>query len=227
MFYSSYSSSLEDTKTDYDEEIKVILLGETGVGKTNIILRYHGGEFDSNSLPSNTSSFIAKYYTFGNKIYRINVWDTCGQEKYHSLTKIFVKDSQIALLVYAINDYNSFKNLDFWYNTVKDACKNIIIAVIGNKIDLYEEEKVDENEAINKAKEYNAIFKLTSALNDDNGIDEIVENLVKKYIKSKGGSIETAKLKYFPNNKFKLDKNSNFNSNKKNKSKKSKSKCCL
>ena len=59
-------------------------------------------EFDSNSLPSNTSSFIAKYYTFGNKIYRINVWDTCGQEKYHSLTKIFVKDSQIHLLVYSI-----------------------------------------------------------------------------------------------------------------------------
>ena len=227
MFNNSYSSSLEDTKADYDEEIKVILIGDSGVGKTNIIIRYNGGQFDPNSLPSNSSSFIAKYYTFGNKIYRINVWDTCGQEKYHSLTKIFVKDSQIALLVYAINDYNSFKNLDFWYNTVKDACNNIIFAVIGNKSDLFEEEKVDENEAITKAKEYNASFKLTSALNDDNGIDEIIENLVKNYIKSKGGSIEIGKLEYFPNNNIKLDKNLIFNNNEINKSKKRKAKCCL
>ena len=53
MFSNTFSSSLEDTKTDYDEEIKVIIVGETGVGKSNIILRYNGGQFDPNSLPSN------------------------------------------------------------------------------------------------------------------------------------------------------------------------------
>ena len=227
MFCNTYSSSLEDTKTDYDEEIKVIIVGETGVGKSNIILRYNGGQFDPNSLPSNCSSFIAKYYTFGKKIYRINVWDTAGQEKYHSLTKIFVKDSQIALLVYAINDYNSFKKLDFWYNTVKETCKNIIIGVIGNKIDLFEEEEVDENEAKAKAEKYNANFGLTSALNDDSGIDEIIENLVKIYIKSKGGSIEIENLECFSNNTLKLDKNLIINNNEKNKSRQKKSKCCL
>lgn len=207
MYNYSSSSSFGDSKTEYDEEVKVVLLGETGVGKSNIIVRYNGGEFDSNSLPNNSCSFIIKYYNFGNKIYRINVWDTAGQEKYHSLTKIFIKDSKIALLVYAINDYKSFEKLDFWYNTVKEACNNIIVAVVGNKIDLYEEEKVDQNEAKAKAKEYNAKFQLTSALNDDTGIDEIFEILVKEYIKSKGGSTEMEGLEYI--DKYKLDNNNN------------------
>ena len=225
MLNRNYSTSSEDTKADYDEEIKVVVLGESGVGKSNIIIRYNGGQFDSNSLPNHSSSFVAKYYTFGEKIYRINVWDTAGQEKYHSLTKIFVKDSQIALLVYAINDHNSFEKLDFWYNTAKEVCKNIIIAVVGNKIDLFEEEKVDQKEAKDKAKEFNAKFQLTSALNEETGIDEIIENLVKEYIKSKGGSIKMGSFRN--NNNIKLNKNdiNKFNSNIKTRGKKTK--CCL
>ena len=217
MNKNNFSSSTDDGKADYDEEIKVIVVGESGVGKSNIIIRYNGGQFDSHSLPNNSSCFIVKYYKFGKKIYRINVWDTAGQEKYHSLTKIFIKDSHIALLVYAINDYNSFEKLDFWHNTVKEVCKNIIICVIGNKIDLFDEEKVDQKLAKAKAKEYNANFGLTSALNDDTGIDEIIENLVKDYIKSKGGSIETDDLQNITDS-FKID--NKYLSNNKSKGKK-------
>ena len=65
MFRDTYSSSYDDTKVDYDEEIKIIVLGETGVGKSNIIIRYGGGQFDPNSVPNSTSSYIVKYYTFG------------------------------------------------------------------------------------------------------------------------------------------------------------------
>jgi len=221
MNKNNFSSSTDDGKVDYDEEIKIIVVGESGVGKSNIIIRYNGGQFDSHSLPNNSSCFIVKYYKFGKKIYRINVWDTAGQEKYHSLTKIFIKDSHIALLVYAINDYNSFEKLDFWHNTVKEVCKNIMISVIGNKIDLFDEEKVDQKLAKAKAKEYNANFGLTSALNDDTGIDEIIENIVKDYIKSKGGSIETDDLQNITDS-FKIDKK--YISN--NKSKGKKNKCC-
>jgi small GTP-binding protein len=226
MFNNYFSSSLEEANTDYDEEIKIIVVGETGVGKSNIIIRYNGGEFEPNSIPNNGSSFIVKYYTFGNKVYRINVWDTAGQEKYHSLTKIFVKDSQIALLVYAINDSNSFEQLDYWYNMVKDACNNIIFSIIGNKIDLLSEEKVDLKKAKEKANQYNAMFQLTSALNDDSGIDEIIEKLVKEYIKSLGRSIEIESLKDISSN-IKLDKRL-INSNDTNRAYKGKrkKKCC-
>ena len=227
MFNNYFSSSLEEANTDYDEEIKIIVVGETGVGKSNIIIRYNGGEFEPNSIPNNGSSFIVKYLTFGNKVYRINVWDTAGQEKYHSLTKIFVKDSQIALLVYAINDSNSFEQLDYWYNMVKDACNNIIFSIIGNKIDLLSEEKVDLKKAKEKANQYNAMFQLTSALNDDSGIDEIIEKLVKEYIKSLGRSIEIESLKDISSNYIKLDKrlinSSDTNRGYKGKRKK---KCC-
>ena len=226
MFNNYFSSSLEEANTDYDEEIKIIVVGETGVGKSNIIIRYNGGEFEPNSIPNNGSSFIVKYYTFGNKVYRINVWDTAGQEKYHSLTKIFVKDSQIALLVYAINDSNSFEQLDYWYNMVKDACNNIIFSIIGNKIDLLSEEKVDLKKAKEKANQYNAMFQLTSALNDDSGIDEIIEKSVKEYIKSLGRSIEIESLKDISSN-IKLDKRL-INSNDTNRAYKGKrkKKCC-
>ena len=227
MFNNYFSSSLEEANTDYDDEIKIIVVGETGVGKSNIIIRYNGGQFDPNSIPNNGSSFIVKYLTFGNKVYRINVWDTAGQEKYHSLTKIFVKDSQIALLVYAINDSNSFEQLDYWYNMVKEACNNIIFSIIGNKIDLLSEEKVDLKKAKEKANQYNAMFQLTSALNDDSGIDEIIEKLVKEYIKSLGRSIEIESLKDISSNYIKLDKRL-INSNDTNRGYKGKrkKKCC-
>ena len=223
-FISSYYSSYEDQKEDYDEEIKVIVLGESGVGKSNIIIRYSGGEFNSNSLPNNSSSFVYKYYTFGNKVYRINVWDTAGQEKYRSLTKIFTKNSNIALLVYAIDDYNSFEKLDFWYNSLKDVCKDVIISVVGNKIDLILEEKVDQKEAKAKAKEFNAEFGLTSALNEDTGIDELIEKLIKKYIESIGGSTKTEAIKSI--NNIKLEEDTKEMSTASKKLNGHKSKCC-
>jgi GTPase SAR1 family protein len=99
--------------------------------------------------------------------------------------------------------------LKIWFNLVKEFCKNAIIAVIGNKIDLFEEE-IDQKEA----KEFNAKFQLTSAINEETGIDEIIEDLVKDYIKSKGGNIEKGSFRNDCNN-IKHNKNdiNKFNSN--------------
>ena len=184
------SSSDDDTPVDYDEEIKVVVLGESGVGKSNIINRYNGGQFDPNSVPNNSSFFMSKKLKYGEKIYQINLWDTAGQEKYHSLTKIFLKESKIAFLAYAINNSISFEKIEFWYDFVKEACGDIIIGIIGNKKDLYEEEEVYEEQGIKKAEKLGAIFGLTSALEDDTGFDEIMDKLVKQYIQKKGESIE-------------------------------------
>ena len=89
MFNSN--SSDDDSMVDYNEEIKVVILGESGVGKSNLINRYNGGVFNPDSLPNNGSFFMSKKLKYGEKVYRINLWDTAGQEKYHSLTKIFDK----------------------------------------------------------------------------------------------------------------------------------------
>ena len=196
------SSSDDDTVVDYDEEIKVVVLGESGVGKSNIINRYNGGQFDPNSVPNNSSFFMSKNLKFGEKVYRINLWDTAGQEKYHSLTKIFLNDAKIAVLIYAINDKASYEKIDFWYNLVKESCGDILIAIIGNKKDLYEVEEVDEQHAIEKAKFLDATFGLTSALEEDTGFDEIINKVIKKYIHNKGESTENQIFNNSP--KFKI-----------------------
>ena len=210
------SSSDEDSKVDYNEEIKVVILGESGVGKSNIINRYNGGEFNPNSLPNNSSFFMSKNLIFGEKIYRINLWDTAGQEKYHSLTKIFLKETKIVFLVYAINDKLSFEKLDFWYKIVKESCNDAILAIIGNKKDLYEEEQINEEEAIKKAKSFNATFGLTSALEEDTGFDEIITKVIKEYIQNKGESVENKLFKTNSNN-FKIDSSTFKEKNKKRK----------
>ena len=216
MFNSN--SSDDDSMVDYNEEIKVVILGESGVGKSNLINRYNGGVFNPDSLPNSGSFFMSKKLKYGEKVYRINLWDTAGQEKYHSLTKIFVHDSKIAFIVYAINDLISYQKVDFWYNFIKENCGDIIIGIIGNKKDLYEEEEVNEEEAIKKAEELGVIFGLTSALEDDTGFDEIMQSLVKQYITKKGGSVENEIF----NKNIKLNVNKSY----KDHEIKRKKKCC-
>lgn len=216
------SSSDDDTVVDYNEEIKIVFLGESGVGKSNIINRYNGGQFNPNSVPNNSSFFMSKNLKFGEKIYRIYLWDTAGQEKYHSLTKIFLNEAKIAFIIYAINDKASYEKIDFWYNLVKESCGNIVIAIIGNKKDLYEEEQVNEEDAIKKAKSLNATFGLTSALEDDTGFDEIINKVLKKYIEDQGESTEN---QVFSSN-IKLSLRDTIKSTKSEDSSKKKKKLC-
>ena len=120
-----------------------------------------------------------------NKLYEIRLWDTAGQEKYRSLTKIFLKDAKIALLVYAIDDENSFKDLDMWLNIVKEINnENIILGIAANKADLYEKAKISDQQGKKYAKKIGASWSSTSSLLDDNGIDGLVDELLEKYLES-------------------------------------------
>lgn len=110
------------TINEPDLEIKMILLGETGVGKTSIISRYIENKF-LKEIPSSTSmSYAQKVLIKNNLKIQLNIWDTVGQEKLRSLSKLFFNDSQIVILVYSIDSEESFKSLDYWLNQ----CKEII-----------------------------------------------------------------------------------------------------
>ena len=108
------------------------------------------------------------------KCVKFEIWDTAGQEKYRSLTKIFYKDARIAILVYDITRKDSFEELkNYWYAQLKESSPdNIIIGIAANKCDLYDNEQVPEDEARAFANEIGAIFKLTSA-NTNTGIEEL------------------------------------------------------
>lgn len=170
-----------------EKELKVILLGECGVGKTNIILRYLKDEFNEDTITTTNSTYTMKTVKKDDTTYRLNVWDTAGQEKFRSITKMFLQDASIIMLVYSITDKLSFKNLEFWYKTIIENCgTDIVIAIVGNKHDLYLDQEVDEEEAKNFAENKNAIFKVVSAKEGRVTIDQLFELALDKYIEKNG-----------------------------------------
>ena len=172
-----------------EKELKVILLGESGVGKTSIILRYYKNIFNPNLPSTFGSTFINKSLIKDNISYKLNIWDTTGQEKYHSVTKLFINGAHIVILVYAINNVDSFKKLDYWYKTIKENCdENVTLGIVGSKYDLFNAEDentvfVQDEEAEKYAKEKNALFKIVSAKADKKGIESLFDELLNEYIK--------------------------------------------
>ena len=172
----------DDFSSQKGKEIKVILLGDTGVGKTSIINRYINNKFDPDNDNTLSSSFSTKEVIKNDVLYRLNLWDTIGQEKYNAITNILIKGSNIVILVYSIDSFSSFENIDFWYNSVKDILQEdkYILAIVGNKSDLIKEDEavVSEEEARNYAKGKNAFFKLISAKEDQDGIKSLLDILL-------------------------------------------------
>ena len=167
-----------------ENSIKVILIGMSGTGKTNIIKALMDNPFQEESQSTLSSSFIAKNVTIEKKKYQVELWDTAGQEKYRSLTKIFIVFSKIVIFVYDITQRKTFEDLDFWVETAKESLGDSpVYALFGNKKDLYLNEQVEEAEGEKKANEIGAIFKLTSAKNERENLHEYLEELIKMYIK--------------------------------------------
>ena len=166
-----------------DNSIKVILVGMSGTGKTNIIKALVDKPFVDENDSTLTSSFVSKSIKINKKTYNLEIWDTAGQEVYKSLTKLFIVGSKVVIFVYDITDKSSFNELDYWVKTVKDILgKTPIYAIFGNKKDLFMNEKVTEEEGENKAQEIGAHFKLTSAKTERENINITVNDLVKEYV---------------------------------------------
>ena len=166
-----------------DENIKVTLIGGSGVGKTCIIRRYYLNEFIENPASTCGGSYTAKQININNKSIQIDLWDTAGQERFRSLGKHFYKDAYIVILVYDITNKKTFEEIEkIWYPSVKEhGEKYSVLAVVGNKCDLYENEEVKENEAREYAQQIGATFMLVSAKSGDN-IDLLFNTLVKQYL---------------------------------------------
>ena len=166
--------------------VKLIIIGSVNVGKTSLLTRYATGKFQQILKSTSNASFIVKNKIVNNQNYEIKLWDTAGQERYRSLTKIFIKEAKIALLVYSIDDLNSFKDLNMWLSIVREVNNNqIILGIAANKADLYKSATVTDEEGKKYAKEIGAEWRSTSSLLDDCGIDELVDVLFDKYIQAK------------------------------------------
>ena len=224
------------------EAVKVVLLGESGVGKTCIISQFTEHKFDQNVLSSLSAQFVSKtieYLDFGKAI-KFDIWDTVGQERFRSMAKIFYKEAKVIIFVYDITSQKSFDALqNFWYDEIKNNCDvTPVIAVVGNKTDLYEEQKVETSTAREFAKKIGAIFQLTSAKKND-GIPNLFDNIGKKYLQPNyeyDANDKLAKEKFDKKKqdekgtriRIKMGNNNNDNNNKEEKNNKEKEKknCC-
>ena len=165
--------------------VKVALVGDSGVGKSSIIGRYVTGMFLTNCQSTTSPSFSKKIYEKEGKSICLNLWDTVGQERFRALGKNFYKDAYIICLVFDVTQRQSFENIkEVWYPDIKkNGEKYIILSIIGNKYDKFEDENVDENEVKSFAEEIGALCFLVSALNG-NKIDNLFDTLAENYLNS-------------------------------------------
>ena len=179
---------MENNNNTFKEtkEIKVILLGESGVGKTNLINVSVGENFEERQGSTCSASFVSKAFIKHNTRYILNIWDTAGQEIFRAMTKLFIKNSKIVIFVYAIDNKASFDNLDFWISTTQNLVGDeSLFALAGNKSDLYLIEEIKENDARALANKIGAKFKKVSAKVNAKGFIDFLEELLDDYIANK------------------------------------------
>ena len=153
-------------------EVKVVLLGDTGVGKSSLVLRFVTNSFKSYSESTIGASFMSKLITVDNKPIKFQIWDTAGQEKYHSLAPMYYRGAAAAIVVYDITRKSSFQTLQNWVKELKQlGPENIVIAIAANKCDLKEQQEVEPSAARQYASTLEsdgAIFVETSAKENTN-----------------------------------------------------------
>ena len=162
----------------FDFLLKFILLGDSSVGKTNILSVYKDGSFQDKTNPSIGAEFIAKNIEVEDCIFRVQIWDTAGQENFLSMTRVYYKNSSCAFIVYDITEKDTFKHVEFWLSELKkEAPDTILCVLIGNKTDLNEKREVSYEEGSNYAKKHKMLFYEISAKNKIN-IDNIFKESV-------------------------------------------------
>ena len=177
-------------------KVKLILVGETTVGKTSIINQYLDKTFTENYLMTIGSDKTLKKINIEGKEVTLEICDTTGHEEYRKINEIFMKNTDIALIVYDITKRESFEELTNWINSVKEINnnKNVIFGIAANKSDLYEQKVINKKEGEEFAKNNNVLFFETSA-KDYDSVENVFINLTKEYLKKKIKEEEERKKK--------------------------------
>ena len=162
--------------------IKLILLGNSGVGKTSLIKSISGINPNKTEEATLSAYYLQKPFKIEDKEYLIDLWDTAGQEAYLGVTKLFFKGSQIIIFVYDITVKNSFNSLTEWIKNVKEIVENdYVCGIIGNKSDLFLKSQVSNEEAKKLAESEGYKFKLASAVNDPKSFEDLIFELFQEY----------------------------------------------
>ena len=181
---------LPEDFAQYDISFKIIVIGDSSVGKSCLTTQAVRNNFEEFYTATIGFEFLTFNIRLNNKVLKLQIWDTCGQEVYKSLITNFYRNSSLALIIYAINNMDSFKHAENWLNELKaQANPNVKIFLVGNKSDL-ENERVVSKEDGEKFKELKNLDKFieTSAKTGENARNVLLEAaklLYKDYLKVK------------------------------------------
>lgn len=159
-------------------EVKVVLLGDMGVGKSSIALRLVHDQFNANSVTTVGAVCWTKSVSTKNGQVKLQLWDTAGQERYHALAPLYYRGASVAVVVYDITRRETFGTLKDWVRELKmQGPSNILIAVVGNKADLADKRDVTTAMGQAFATEIDGIFAETSAKTSSGGIKELFDKI--------------------------------------------------
>ena len=177
-----------DEENSYDLLYKIVIIGDTNVGKSNILSRYLTNEFTSNTKSTVGVELGIKFLKIKNTSTKIQIWDTAGQERYQAITSSYFRGSDGCFIVYDITNETSFNNIEKWFDKIhEENDKEIPVIIVGNKCDLENERKIPTEKAKEKAQNLKCAFYETSALKAIN-IEQIFEELINTIYDKTGGN---------------------------------------
>ncbi|XP_051125982.1 ras-related protein RABA1c [Andrographis paniculata] len=166
---------------DYDYLFKVVLIGDSGVGKSNLLSRFTRNEFSLESKSTIGVEFATRSLTVDGKVIKAQIWDTAGQERYRAITSAYYRGAVGALLVYDVTRHSTFENVERWLKELRDHTDpNIVVMLIGNKSDLRHLVAVSTEDGTSFAERESLCFMETSALdatNVDNAFTEVLAQI--------------------------------------------------
>ena len=169
---------------EYTMIFKIILIGDSGVGKSNILSRYINDTFSDSSKSTVGVELGCKIVEINGTKVKIQIWDTAGQERYKSITKSYYKGAKGALIIYDISRKESFENVNKWIGDLKEFGEdNTCILLVGNKCDLENLRQISNDEVEKKAEQYNIGFCEASAKTGkdvDLAFQRLIEEISKK-----------------------------------------------
>ncbi|CAK61540.1 unnamed protein product (macronuclear) [Paramecium tetraurelia] len=173
---------------DYDYLFKIVLSGDSGVGKSNLLLRFTKNQFNADSKTTIGVEFATRSITISGKVVKAQIWDTAGQERYRAITAAYYRGAIGAVLVYDITNKQSFEAVEQWIQEVREnADKDIVIMIIGNKSDLKHLRAIRTESGQDLAQMYKVAFMEASAQDGTNVdqafiqiIQQIYQNLTKQ-----------------------------------------------
>jgi small GTP-binding protein len=175
-------------------QFKLVLLGESAVGKSSLVLRFVKGQFLDYQESTIGAAFLTQTVCLNDTTVKFEIWDTAGQERYHSLAPMYYRGAQAAIVVYDITSYDSFDRAKKWVKELqRQGNPNIVIALAGNKVDLASKRTVEIEESQAYAEENGILFMETSAKTAAN-VNELFVAIAKKLPKNQPPRPNSARL---------------------------------